>query len=159
MAVAGEPLGDSGHHAEVRWRRIDGTAGPVAPLSIAAVLGTEGVSPPEVPMPQREPHEPVRATEGAGHARHESGTSVARGSISRGRHSVTPWCRPDSHEVAPLGRLSPSAAQGIANRLMWKGWNLDRIARILEFAPFGFRNTRRVAQFAVSPQVSNEQIA
>ena len=110
-------------------------------------------------MAQREPHEPVRETEGARHARHEFGTSVAQGIHPRRQTQRNPLVPARSHEVVTFGRLSPSAAQGIANRLMWKGWNLDRIARIREFAPFGFRNTRRVAQFAVSPQVSNEQIA
>ena len=158
MAVAGEPLGDSGHHAEV--------------------LGVGSMEPPDLSPPFRSPeflgrrayrrprfrchsvNHTSRFERPKARVTHDTNpTPVLPGFHLTRQTQRNPLVPARSHEVAPFGRLSPSAAQGIANRLMWKGWNLDRIARILEFAPFGFRNTRRVAQFAVSPQVSNEQIA
>ena len=156
MAVAGEPLGHSGHHAEVLGVGSMEPPDLSPPFRSRQFLGRRAYRRPRfrwhsVNHTSRLERPKARVT-------HDTNSApVAQGIHPRRQTQRNTLVPARSHEVAPFGHLSPSAVQGIENRPMWKRWNLDRIARILEFAPFGFRNTRGVAQFAVSPQVSNEQ--
>ena len=87
-----------------------------------------------------------------GHVPHGSGVSIADVLLTRHTQHKT-LVRALSNEAAVFGRFSAAAAQGIANRLMSKGCNLDRIERTIEFGPFGFQNTRSVVQSAsVAPK-------